>query len=240
MITLHKYVPFGDTPDISPFCIKMETYLRMTGRPYVTKVGDPRKAPKGKLPVVEVDGEVLADSRLIIERLEAKGDALDTHLDAKQRALLTAVRAMIEEHFYWVGVYFRWKDEAAWAKYVPTFRRFATEAKVPRPIVPLMLPLVRRKMLAALHAQGTGRHAHEDVVKIGKDIVDSLAELLGDGPFFFGDRPSTLDATVYAFLIAMLHAPLDSPLREHARTRPNVTAYVDRMKARYWEKGASA
>jgi hypothetical protein len=29
MITLHKFGPAWGTPDISPFCIKVETYLRM-------------------------------------------------------------------------------------------------------------------------------------------------------------------------------------------------------------------
>lgn len=240
MITLHKYVPFGDTPDMSPFCIKMETYLRMTGRPYVTKVGDPRKAPKGKLPVVDVDGKCLADSRFIIAYLEAKGDGLDTHLDAKQRALMTAVRSMIEEHLYWIGVYFRWKDDATWAKYRPAFDRYAEETNTPKIVLPFMVPFIRRDMLRAMHAQGTGRHDREEIANIGKDIIDAVAELMGDGPFFFGEQPSTLDATLYGFFASVLHAGLDSPLADHARTRPNVTAYLDRMKARYWSDAPSA
>lgn len=240
MITLHKYVPFGDTPDMSPFCIKMETYLRMTKRAYVTKVGDPRKSPKGKLPVVEIDGELLADSRFIIEHLEAKSDAIDAHLDAKQRALATAVRSMIEEHLYWIAVYFRWKDDAAWAKYRPVFDRYAEETNTPKIALPFMVPFIRRDMLRAMHAQGSGRHGREEIAKIGNDIIDAVAELMGDGPFFFGEQPSTIDATLYGFFASLLHAGLDSPLVEHARTRPNVTAYVDRMKARYWAEPGSA
>ncbi len=49
MITLYKYIPAWGRPDIIPFCLKTETYLRIAGWQYQGKVGDSRKAPKQKL-----------------------------------------------------------------------------------------------------------------------------------------------------------------------------------------------
>ena len=65
-------------------------------------------------------------------------------------------------------------------------------------------------------------------------LADALQRLLADKPFMLGDQPSSLDATAYAFLANLLWAPVDSPIRDHARSRPTLEAYCQRMKARYY------
>ena len=55
----------------SPFCLKIEmalTHLRLDFE--LETITDPRKAPKGKLPFLIIDGDKLADSELILERLD--------------------------------------------------------------------------------------------------------------------------------------------------------------------------
>ena len=60
-----------NTPNLSPFCTKLECYLRMAEIPYKTAAMQLGKAPKGKIPYVELsDGTRLGDSQLIIEHLE--------------------------------------------------------------------------------------------------------------------------------------------------------------------------
>ena len=48
MVTLHKYISAWGLPDISPFCSKLEIYLRMAGWKYTTKVSDSRYHCWGK------------------------------------------------------------------------------------------------------------------------------------------------------------------------------------------------
>ena len=50
MITLHQFARVWDIPNLSPFCSKVETYLRMAGIPYEVADAIPPTAPKGKLP----------------------------------------------------------------------------------------------------------------------------------------------------------------------------------------------
>ena len=59
-------------------------------------------------------------------------------------------------------------------------------------------------------------------------------QALGDKPFLLGDAPSSYDATAHAFLTNLLWAPLDTPLRQHARSLPNLDRYCLRMKARWF------
>ena len=58
MLQLHQFAPAFGVPNPSPFCMKLECFLRMTGISYETVLlADPRKAPKGKGPFVVDDGQ---------------------------------------------------------------------------------------------------------------------------------------------------------------------------------------
>jgi glutathione S-transferase len=235
MLTLYKFIPAWGLPDLSPFVLKLETYLRMAKIPYRTALGDPRKAPKGKLPYIEHEGALIADSSLAIERLKKDlGDPLDARLDDRQRAIGTAFKSAFEEHLYFVIVYERWKVDENWARYAPVMRDLIAQAKVPSPLRGLVLRQARRDMLKKLHGQGTGRHARDEVCRIGNGLVTSVADYLGDSPFFLGSEPTSFDATAYAFLAGLMDAPFDSSVRDTANARPSLRAYVDRMKSAYW------
>ena len=98
--------PLWGTPSPSPFAIKLMTWLRMADIPYVapTMMGPPRSRTK-KIPYIELEnGETVADSSQIIERLTRdRGIALDDGLDTRQRALAHTIRRTVEEHLYSAG-----------------------------------------------------------------------------------------------------------------------------------------
>ena len=85
MIKLYQFAPAFGLPNASPFCMKVETYLRMAGLPHELVNDGLRvmKAPKGKLPFIDDDGVVVADSTFIIEHLQRRyGAPLDEALGA--------------------------------------------------------------------------------------------------------------------------------------------------------------
>ena len=99
MLKLFQFHPAFGVRNMSPFCLKLETWLRMTGIEYeIVWTSDTRSAPKGKLPYI-VDGEVtLGDSTLIIEYLKGKyGDILDAALSLEQRVQAHVWRKLFEE-----------------------------------------------------------------------------------------------------------------------------------------------
>ena len=72
MLILHTFGPAFGLPDPSPFCMKAMALLKMSGLEHQCVSGDPRKAPKGKLPCL-VDGDAtIADSTFIRWHLEEK------------------------------------------------------------------------------------------------------------------------------------------------------------------------
>jgi glutathione S-transferase len=233
LITLHQFVPTFGLPNASPFCMKLETWLRMAQLPYVAPrmtLAELRKAPKGKMPYIVDHGRVLSDSTFIIDYLKAAyGDRLDAWLNAEQHAVALAFQRLLEENLYWALVYSRWIEPAGWEQ-----TRVAFFADLPRPLKWVVPPLVRRGMRQELHGQGMGRHSPQEVYSIGQRDITALADFLGNKLFFMGDAPCTLDAAAYGFLANLLWAPVDSPLKQHARTYPQLEAHCQRMRKRYY------
>jgi glutathione S-transferase len=229
-VVLQKFLPAWGLPDLSPFCFKAEVYLKLAGIPYTTQLGDSRKAPKGKLPVL-LDGErTIADSSMIVDYLErTRGKHMDAFLSAEQTAILTAVKAMLEEQLYFVIVYLRWRDADAWKIYQPVFFDLIAKLCVPTAVRRLVVPQIRNQMLAALRGQGMGRHTPEEFTDLGKRTIDAVSTLC-IGPFFFGAKPSTLDATVYAFIESIRSAPFEGPLVEHLRADQKLRDYCEHMQ----------
>lgn len=231
MIKLYQFAPAFGLANASPFCMKMETYLRMAALPYeLVNSGNVMKAPKHKLPYIDDGGAVVADTTFIIEYLKGKyGDPLDASLSPLDRALATAFQRLLEENLYWAVAHTRWAQEDGWALTKPAFF-----GGMPVPLRWVVPPLARRGMLSEMHGHGMGRHSPQEIHAIGCRDVTAVADFLADKPYMLGEQPSSLDATAYAFMANLLWAPVDSPIRHHAQGRPNLDAYCQRMRARYY------
>jgi glutathione S-transferase len=230
MITLYQPPPaFGTLSSISPFCAKLETYLKIRGLPYESKFKNPMGSPKGKVPWVEIDGSApMGDSGLIIAELEKKG-GLDADLDPETRARGHVIRRMLEEHTYFGNVVLRWGDPISWPHVRDYFK-----ALLPPVLGSLVVGRIRSGTLGRAKAQGVAKHSRDEIVGLIRDDLDALDALIGKGPYALGAKPTTTDATVYAFLTGMAWVPWDSEIKSHVLGKPNLVAYMDRIKQQYW------
>jgi glutathione S-transferase len=235
VITLYQFDPAFGLPNASPFCMKVETYLRMVGLPYrLAPHANIMKAPKGKMPWIEDEGHIVADSGFILDYLKKRyGDLLDAHLTAEEHAIALAFRRLLEENLYWALLYARWLTSEGWSLTRGAF--FGSLPPLLREIVPA---LARRGMRKELWGHGMGRHSREEIQAIGRADLTALGDFLGAKPYFMGGQPTSLDASAYAFLANILWAPLETPLKARAQRYPHFEAYCRRMKARYYPEGA--
>src|SRR5688572_27684292 len=152
MITLHTFGPAFGLPDPSPFVMKAEMLLKLAGLPYETNTRGFGKAPKGKLPYIR-DGEtVVADSTLIRFYLEQKYQVdFDRTLSAHDRGVAWSVEKMLEDHMYWIMVYWRWLKEENFARGPRSFFK-----RAPALIRPLAEKFVLRRIRGTLHGHGIG------------------------------------------------------------------------------------
>ncbi len=231
MIVLHQFSPNWGLPNASPFGLKLETYLRMAEIPHKLVYEDTLdKAPKKKMPYIEDGDRKIGDSNLIIEYLiEHYDDRTDGHLSASDRGISLAMRRLIDENLYWCLVYSRWIDDSGWAITKPAYF-----GKLP-PVLKQILPGVLRKgVLKSLDGHGLGRHSEGEIYSIGcRDLV-ALSGFLSDKPFFFGDRPTILDASAYAIVRNLIEVPIEGPLKQQAQKLSNLVDFTNRMTARFY------
>ncbi|HEX7967742.1 MAG TPA: glutathione S-transferase C-terminal domain-containing protein [Stellaceae bacterium] len=230
MITLYTFGPAFDLPDPSPFVMKAETLLKMAGLSYRTDPKGLGKAPKGKLPYIDDDGERIADSTFIRWHLEKKyGIDFDRGLTGEQRAIAWAFEKMAEDNLYWAVLDARWIDDANFNRGPRHFFR-----AVPAPLRPIVIAMVRRKVRSALHAHGMGRHSPAEIIALATRSITAIADYLGQKPFFMGTEPSGIDATMFAFIASGLCPIFETPIRTAGERHDNLKRYVGRMTARYY------
>ena len=228
-ITLHQPPARSwGSPNASPFCTKLETYLRMAEVPYKLAPMKPGQMPKGKIPYVHMDGKFMGDSQLILEELERKlGDrALDHSLTARDAAVSRVTRRTLEEATYFVGVYLRWQLADGYSAIRSEFKKM---------LPGFVVTFIRRSVIKKGWAQGTGRHTPEEAMAMGAADFTAVAHLLGDKPYLLGDQPRTVDATVFAFVEAILGFPVDSAMKAAVGSHANLVAYRKRIRDRWWK-----
>lgn len=231
MITLYQFPRFFNLPNLSPFCAKVECYLRMARLEYtIEAVTDTRKAPKGKCPYISEDGNLIADSEMILDYLEKQYDVnLDNTLSPEQKAQSRAIQAMLDERLYWSAVYSRWMDEQNWCKVSELFF-----GDMPFPMNKIVPPIARKQIRRQLYGHGMGRHSEEEIYMIGKADIAAIANILGSKQFIHGDQATRVDACVFSyvsnFIVPPFHSPLTNTVQEHA----NLIDYNQRMMTTYF------
>jgi len=227
MIELHQFPPMLGLMNASPFCMKVEVFLRLARLEYRVVSAAPLGQPKGKLPVVRDADLVIPDSEAIVAHLQrAHGARIPPALAAPETPRQLLLRRVIEEHLYFVGLFFRWADDAGW---VHTRGFFAV---LPAPLRGLVGTHFRRRRIRDLAGQGLGRHHREEIVAKGAADLDALADELGTSPFFGGMEPAAIDASAYALLANLVYVPIENPLKAHVQSLPTLMSYCERMKAR--------
>jgi hypothetical protein len=105
MITLRvfTFTPDWGLPSAGPFAIKLLAWLELAGIPHEQVIEDNPRGPKGKNLWLELDGEPIGDTELIIDLLSKRyGADLDAGLSSEQKAIGLAWRRTFEEHFHQV------------------------------------------------------------------------------------------------------------------------------------------
>ncbi|ASQ46609.1 glutathione S-transferase family protein [Legionella clemsonensis] len=231
MIILYQFYGVWGLPNASPFCLKIETYLRMAEMPYEIRfIMNPGKAPKKKLPYIKIDDKIIADSELIIDYLISKfGDPLDRSLTPEQKALSVLLDSIFAERLYWIMCYSRWQNKDGWMHLKKDFF-----AKLPR-LAKLFIPnAARHAMQKALAFQGMGRHTEAEIKQMGYKTLDAIATTLGEKKYFHGDELTRIDATAFAFLATIAWLPYADPLKIYLHNHPNLLGFCDRIWSNFY------
>lgn len=230
MITLYGSGPNFGLPDASPFVSKAIILLKMSGVPYRIARANFRKAPKGKIPYIEINGQLLGDSSFIRFHLEEQhGATFDQGLSASDRGIALAFERLCEDHLYWAIVNARWLDKANFERGPKTFF-----TSIPALLRPLIIGKIHRDVKRNLKGHGIGRHTRSEIERLAKNDLDAISAFLGEKPFLMGQSPCGADASVWSSVASALCPHFETPIRTHAEGLANLVAYRDRGMSRWF------
>lgn len=229
-LVLHQFDVRWDLPNPSPFCMKVETFLRLAALDYEVVPWSPTGAPLGKAPYVVLDGEVIPDSsRIVRVLLELPHVHLDEPHSADALARVLPVQRMLEEHTYWGLLSIRWLQNDVWATYRDVLGT-VMPALVRRPA----MAWLRRGVRQAAHAHGLARHPRDEILRRIRADLEAVA-LQIEGPFLLGEHPCHVDATVYAFVEPFAHPVGMDDLADLFAPGTPLRAYLEAMRTRAWD-----
>ena len=231
MIQLYQSPPMFGLPNISPFCLKMETWLLMSGVDYESVYTvDTSLAPKAKLPFIRDGNTDVADSRLFPAYLKSNGSKdPDAHLNSAQRAIAHAFTRMIDEQLLWTLIYTRFVIPE-----ITLTMKNSLLGELPEEQRDAAFQPMKERVVLMLEHQGIGRLSEAEVMQFATQDLDAINDQLGDQPFLLGQQPCSADASAFGFLANFIWGPLGGPLGEHARNMPKLVSYCERMLARYF------
>eukprot|EP00794_Sanderia_malayensis_P005482 gene5482-6167_t len=227
-VMLHQYPPGKNTPSLSLFCLKLETFLRMNKIPY-ENVHSFKVGKKGKMPWIEYKGEKVPDSNFIIGHLNKMFDIdMEKRLSQVEKAQSRAFKLMMEENTYYTMVYNRFIDEYnEWKKICGAQSKgigFTVSFK-----------MSQRKARSTLDQQGIGRHSKEEIYHLAEQDLRALSDFLADKPYLMGAEVTSVDATAFGLLVNFLYSGLESPQSKLINEElKNLKDFVERMKSEFW------
>ena len=227
MIKLYTFPETFGLRNVSPFCLKVEMALTHLGLDYeIVEESDPRKSPKGKLPYIIMDGETIADSELIFEKLDqASTGALFGQLSSEEYARGYAFTRLTEDHLYWLVVASRWLDDAWFPNVVKGFF-----GNLPGLIRPIASGMARRQVLKTLDLHGLGRHNLDEQADFARRDLLALSRALEGHSFIAGDRLTVFDFAVAGLLSGMYDQKPATWINPIADEFPTLRDYAERVQ----------
>ncbi len=225
MITLVTFPAGWGEASFSPFCVKAMYLLNASGLPWKREdQTDPRKYPQGKFPAIRAEGKLIGDSENIRQYLVDQGRDIDAHLTPEQRAELLAWTRLAEEHLYYHQVLDRWYTPDVW----DTTRKDYFKS-LPFPVNKILPRVLRKNLLSGLNFLGHTRFPEEMRMRRLDQDLKAIAARIGDKPFLFGDRPSSVDASIGAILGGLRATPVHTVIRKRVTGDAALMAYADRV-----------
>lgn len=217
------------TPQVSssPFCVKLEAYLIITGRSYEAAEGLPPFAPTKSVPYVTYRGETFGDSQAIIDRFESETSgsykALDKDvLSADQQAVSREVLDLVENKLYFSLVYARFAMDEGWEHEIEEIESG----------LPWFLRCCLPKWIRSEQIEKVAKRGCKSADSAFRDIdawLEHLAGVLGDNTFLFGEDPSVADCSLFGFLVVARSCQHKNPLTTAVRENKRLMDFVVRM-----------
>jgi len=235
MVYLCQFPCSPEMRSISPFALKLETWLRLTGVQYTNVYTTTFSKSTKTIPYIELNGEEIADSSLIIDRFKKIFEVNpDKYLSPEEHALSHTIQRMAECNtikyaFYWrYGKMMPFFYDCAVSQWEQT-RKLTFGFKTVQPLVSRI----------RAHFSGVSRLSNSDQLAQCKKDFAALSTFLGKKEYFLGTKePTTVDCVVFGIIVQFFLMPSASscPALENSinHSYRNLSYFVKRIQKKLW------
>lgn len=219
-----------------PESLAILTYTKLAKVP-VTVASSclPWKTPSGQYPVLKHGNTVIHDQD-IFKYFKSQGYGLDDSLTTKQVAETFAYRTLVQDALQKAILYCRWLDTDNYSN----FTRKWYSSKLSFPLT-IFLPYMKHRSIQSKldneHTPDLTPDAFHNLILAGaRECLNTLSIALGEKMYFFGDKPTSLDAVVYGYLDNLIQykLPGNNSLQGHVYCCDNLLQFCKRIRNQFY------
>lgn len=235
---LLQHSPAWGLPTCCVQCLQVRAYLQLSGEKF-DAIDCPSQPDFDELPALEYEDKVAYGNRdggAIAFLREQRGVDLEAALTEEESSELQAFLALVEKSLAEASSYSQWVD-ATEDKHL-SVAQSGYSATLPWPLSRILALQKAQKTKALFKAANLGS---TEVYGRAAEAYSALSKRLAERQTFFAERPTILDAALYAHLIYHLRAPLlESRLRTEIERFPNLVRFAEAMHLRLFGEGAAS
>jgi len=216
-------------------CLAIQAFLHMANLDFTVEMrsNSEHMSPSGKVPFIRAGAFVISEMDPIVAFVNTKGISLTSTLDASQRADMRAYMSLVNNVMGNAELYISWLDDLT-ANEVTKPRHMSV---YPWPLNHLLTWQKKNQVVKRLSALGWTSKSMEDVYSEVETCCRALSERLDMSPYFFGARPTELDALVFGHLFTVLTTPLpDNRLKMIVQQFTNLVKLCENIETDYFER----
>lgn len=219
-------------PDYSN-CLAVRTFLSMSGLKFdlQLKTNAEEMSPSGRVPFLKMGAFLVAEFDPIVANVNMRGLSISAHLDETERSEMTAYITMVHTVLYNAELYLSWIDKDIFAS--TTRPRYGSVHPWP---LSWILPWKRQmEVKSRLNACGWIDKTKENVLDEIRACLQALSDRLAKNTYFFGEKPTELDALVFGHLYNLITVRLpDSKLTGCIQNYRNLVDLCTRIEGKFY------
>ncbi|VBB25728.1 unnamed protein product [Acanthocheilonema viteae] len=228
VVYLYQFSRAPSSPNISPFCFKVETWLRANKLKYELCNYWDFQPWERYFPFIELNGERIFNSQLIVEQLQKRFN-LNDQLKEVDVGVARAIDQMIERNTHYLLLYFIFVEN------LPKFLQGLELSLIKRWFIHSTISSFHSKVQRIFVDMGLVKCSRDDLIDMLQKDIAAIDVILGDKKFLFGVKPTASDFTVFGHLATSYYLPFRQPITDILDDKyPRVKRLIERMRQHYY------
>lgn len=214
-------------------CLSVQAFLKMCNLPYtvVPRSNAEFMSPSGKVPFIKCGPYIVSDLDPIVSFVANKGKSLINDLSLAQKSDMRAFMSLVNTVLGNAENYITWCDSLTYSQITkPRYGYF-----YPFPLNHILCYTKRQSVIKKLGAYKWTVKSLDNVYEEVDRCCQALSDRLENNRYFFGDKPTELDALVFGHLFTIQTTRLlTSDLNAIVQKYPNLFSHTDSIEKGYF------